>query len=122
MPKINGVTLNLGGMDYVVPPLSLGALEVLQSRIEAFDGSMNKESVATVIDCLHAALRRNYPDITREVVADMVDVANFGQVMNAVMNASGMGLKAADPGNPQAPSSGAPSSPESSPTPDTPQA
>jgi hypothetical protein len=93
MAKIKGITLELGGEDFVVPPLPLGALEVLQERIELFTGGLDKGSVATVIDCLHASLKRNYPEKTREDVAELVDVGNMGDVMQAVMDVSGMRRK-----------------------------
>lgn len=118
MPKIKGITLELAGVDFVVPPLPLGALESLQERIESFTGGLDKGSVATVIDCLHASLRRNYPEISREDAANLVDVANMGDVMQAVMDVSGMRrkqLEAAAAGNPQA-STGAASTPALLPT------
>lgn len=93
MAKIKGITLELGGVNFVVPPLPLGALELLQERIEVFTGGLDKGSVATVIDCLHASLKRNYPETTREVAAELVDVGNMGDVMQAVMDVSGMNRK-----------------------------
>ncbi|HFC8542720.1 TPA: hypothetical protein ACFP4Q_000834 [Neisseria weaveri] len=91
--KVNGVTVNLGGTDYVIPPLSLGALEQLQDKIGGIqgDGNVNDvKQVSTVIDCAHAALKRNYPDMTREEVADLIDLSNMQDVFRAVMNVSGM--------------------------------
>lgn len=104
--KHKGVTLYLGGADYVVPPISLGALEQLQDRIVNFAGDVtDKAQVATVIDAAHAALRRNYPDMTREDVADLVDVSNMAEIFEAVMDVSGLKRKEqeageARPGNP----------------------
>lgn len=118
MTKIKGITLELGGENFVVPPLSLGALEMLQERIAAFTGGLDKGSVATVIDCLHASLGRNYPEKTREDVADLVDVANMGDVMEAVMDVSGMRRKQieAEAAGNLLPSTGGNSTPASSPT------
>lgn len=122
MVKIKGIALELGGVDFVVPPMTLGALELLQERIEVFTGGFDKGSVATVIDCLHASLKRNYPETTREDAADLVDMANMGEVMQAVMDASGMHRKrieAEKAGN-LAASTGAASTPASLPTPANP--
>ncbi|HEY5581351.1 MAG TPA: hypothetical protein VIK56_09335 [Rhodoferax sp.] len=122
MAKIKGITLELGGEEFVVPPLPLGALESLQDRITGFTGGLDKGSVATVIDCLHASLKRNYPSFTREEVANLVDVANMGDVMQAVMDVSGMRrkqLEAEAAGN-LAASTGAASTPASSPIPASP--
>lgn len=93
MVKVKGIPKNLGGTDFVIPPLALGPLEQLQDRIAAFDGTLNKESIAVVIDAAHAALKRNYPDITREDVAELVDVENMIEVFEAVMDVSGLRRK-----------------------------
>lgn len=90
---IKGVKMELGGKTYIVPPLSLGAIEMMQDRISNFKGSASMESVGTVIDALHSALSRNYPDITREQVANMVDLGSMQEVMEAVMDVSGLKRK-----------------------------
>jgi hypothetical protein len=54
--------------------------------------------VATVIDTAHAALRRNYPDTTREDVADMLGLENMVEVMECVMDVSGLKRKAVELG------------------------
>jgi hypothetical protein len=91
MAKIKGITFNLAGDDYEIPPLSLGDLERLQDKIAAVkEGSMDVGTVSTILDATHAALRRNYPDVTREQVADMVDVSNMADVFRAVMDVSGL--------------------------------
>jgi hypothetical protein len=83
-----------GGQCYVVPPLSLGALEQLESRLGALQlGSMDRASVATVVDATHAALRRNYPALTREEVAELVDLSNMADVIGCVMDVAGMRRK-----------------------------
>jgi len=92
--KIKGIPLSLGGKTYIVPPLNLGTLERLQERLANFTGGVDQESVSTVLDAAHSALLRNYPEITREQVAEMIDVANMAEVMEAVMDVSGLKRKA----------------------------
>lgn len=88
--KIKGISLSLGGEDYIVPPLSLGALEQLQERILKFNGDIHdREQIATVIDAVHSSLRRNYPDITREAVADLIGLECMSDVFEAVMDVNG---------------------------------
>lgn len=95
--KVKGLPLELGGTVYVVPPLSLGAFEQLQERLIGFTGDIgDKVQIATVIDALHASLRRNYPDMTREAAAELVDVGNMLEVFEAVMDVSGARRKAAE--------------------------
>ena len=90
---IKGIVITLGDKDYVVPPLNLGTLEIMQERLEQFRGGADKESIATVLDASFAALKRNYPDITREQVAEIVGLENMIELMQAIMDISGMRRK-----------------------------
>jgi hypothetical protein len=92
--KIKGIPLPLGGKIYIVPPLNLGTLERLQERLASFTGGIDQDSVSTVLDAAHSALVRNYPELTRDQVAEVVDVANMAEVMEAVMDVSGLRRKA----------------------------
>jgi hypothetical protein len=95
MTKYPGIKLTLGGEDYILPPISLGALEQLKDGIAAFNGDITDGAqVSTVIDAALASLNRNYPDITRAQVADMIDVGNMADVFSAVMDVSGLKRKA----------------------------
>lgn len=101
--KIKGIPLELGGETLIVPPINLGALEQMQEALASYTGGLDKVSMATVLDAAHAALRRNYPDMTREDVADVIDVANMQQVMEAVMDVSGLRRKALEADQGEAP-------------------
>ncbi|QCI93373.1 hypothetical protein [Novosphingobium sp. EMRT-2] len=91
---IPGIPMQLGdGKTYTIPPLTLGSLEDLQDRIDAVSG-MDKASIATMIDVALAALRRNYPDLTREEVGGLIDVANMDEVFTSALDASGLKRKA----------------------------
>lgn len=93
--KHKGIATDLGGTLYIIPPIALGALEQLQERIAQFNGDVTDFSqIATVIDAAFAALKRNYPEITRETVADAIDVGNMAEVFEAVMDVSGLKRKA----------------------------
>lgn len=92
-PKYKGLALTLGDRDLVVPPLNFRAMQQLLPRIEKFTGGIDTESLDLVVDAAHAALTRNYPDLTRDDVIDMLDLDNMGQVMDAVMDVSGLRRK-----------------------------
>lgn len=85
---IKGVPIQLAGIEYTCPPLSLGQVEVYGDRLSSYRGGMARESVGLVIDVAHAALTRNYPDMTREEVADGIDLGSLGATMDAVMGVS----------------------------------
>lgn len=83
------------GEKMVIPPLSLGSLEVVQEDLSSFDGSMNSKSVGAVVHAVHLALQRNYPDMTADRVKnELLDLSNMGEVMQAVMDVGGLLRKA----------------------------
>jgi hypothetical protein len=93
-PKKNrgGVWLAFGAEEYLVPPLSFKAIQSLQDRIQGMSataGPPSRDNMETVLDVVHASLARNYPDMTRDDVADMVDLQNYGEVLAAVLSTSG---------------------------------
>jgi hypothetical protein len=99
--KVKGLPVDLNGSVYIIPPIALGALEQLQDRITTFTGDVtDMKQIATVIDAAHAALKRNYPEITRSEVADLIDVSNMAEVFEAIMDVSGLKRKAAQSGEP----------------------
>lgn len=87
---IPGKDIELGGGKYVVPPLTLGALQRFQARLSSYSGTLNAEDVQTVIEVATAALQRNYPDMTTDQVADLIDLGNIQEVFMAVMSVSGL--------------------------------
>lgn len=97
-PRVPGIRLALAGVELIVPPLSLGALEDMQDRLTAFAGGADPASVATAIDALHRALQRNYPDATRADVRDLIGLENMEEVMLAVMDVSGLRRKELEAG------------------------
>jgi hypothetical protein len=91
--KYKGVSFSFGDKTLVIPPLNLRALEQMQEKIAGFTGQVNAEQVGIVADVTLAALQRNYPEMTRDEVADIIDLGNMMDVMNAVMGVSGLAEK-----------------------------
>lgn len=90
---IPGNTVNLGGTQYVVPPLSFKQLRMLLGKISLIStigGVPTDEQMDAIIDVVLASLSRNYPDATREQVEDMLDLGNAAPVIQAIMGASGL--------------------------------
>lgn len=112
--KFKGIKLTLGGRDLVVPPLNFRSLQQLQERLAKFSGGVDPESLDIVVDSTWEALKRNYPELTRDEVIDFLDLENMMAVMEAVMDVSGMKRKETEQ---QEASSGDPSTgPSSTPT------
>ena len=81
-----GNPLKINGQIWIFAPLSLGAVEKLLPALQGF----SPNDVGTVIDVAHKSLKRNYPDITRDDVADMLYIDQLEEVMSVVMSASGL--------------------------------
>lgn len=110
--KFKGIKILLGDRELVVPPLNFRSLQQLQERLAKFSGGVDPESIGLVVDATHEALRRNYPEITRDEVIDGLDLENMLPVMEAVMDVSGLKRKAVEAeGQPADPSTGPSSTP-----------
>lgn len=99
--KIPGIEQTFGDRVLVIPPLSLGSLSALQKRLEALQTETNplaQASIDTVIDAAHSALKRNYPGMSREEVADMIDVGNMHEITAAVLDVAGLVRKEREAG------------------------
>jgi hypothetical protein len=94
--KVKGISFAFNNEDVlVVPPLTIGLLEQLQQRISEVEGNAaDPKQIATIIDTVHAALLRNYPEMTRDQVGALIDLGNMNEVFACVMDVSGMKRKA----------------------------
>lgn len=109
---IKGRVIELGGVDYTIPPLNLAALERFQDRLEQYSGGLDKQSVTFVIEVAHAAIKRNYPEMTVEELKELIDLGNIHTVFGAVMNVSGL-VARQDMGEALAPAASEPTGAES---------
>ncbi len=89
---LDGQKLKLGETEYVVPPLNLKAMRRLLPRISVLKpvGLPSDEDLITVIEVVHAALVRNYPEITKEVVEEGLDIVNMREALSVVLGQSGL--------------------------------
>lgn len=86
--KHKGTPVIFAGRVLVVPPLPLAFIEERGAELEKFTGTL--ADVSLVVDCLAASLVRNYPEMSRADVLDLVDIGNMEEVMEAVMARSGL--------------------------------
>lgn len=95
----------MGGRDWLVPPLTLGQLRYLMPKVRQlteFGVAMSEEQISTMCEIVATALRRNYPDTTNEAVAELLDMGNARDVLQAVLTGSGMRPRAPGEAMPQA--------------------
>jgi hypothetical protein len=114
---IPGVMVAMGGRQWTVPPLTLGQLRRLMPKVRQLTevgAQMGEIQIGVLVEIVAAALQRNYPDMTDEMVEGVLDLGNAGAVLNAVLTGSGLRLRDRSPGEADAPgqSSGAVASPE----------
>jgi hypothetical protein len=98
--KRGGRWIVFGEEEYQVPPLAFRTVIDLQDDVESLRDMGPKPTAAqmdTVTRIVHAALVRNYPDMTKEAVADMLDVGNFQEVINATLAIGGFKEQAGGP-------------------------
>lgn len=83
-PRGNEKTIN--GQKLIFAPLPLGALEKYQDEL----GSGNLP-FTSIVDLAHISLKRNYPEIQREYVAnELLDIANMNEVIELISKTSGL--------------------------------
>ena len=89
-----GKPVEIGGRNFVVPPLTIGQLKRLRPKIEAMASAKPDASamdqVDDIIDIIHAAIGRNYPDLTVDELADMIPLPDVQRIVEEVMSASGL--------------------------------
>lgn len=88
-----GVKVEIQGKEYIIPPLTLKSLKVLTPHIESLKNISDvptETQIDAILEIAHAAMVRNYPDITKEHLFDLIDLSNMPQIFMAVMNSSGL--------------------------------
>ena len=91
-----GVTIAMGGRDWLVPPLTLGQLRRLMPKVRQLTeigASMGETQISVLVEIVATALQRNYPEATAEMVENLLDLGNASAVLNAVLTGSGLKLR-----------------------------
>lgn len=102
-PLYDGVPIQLGGVTHILPPCSLATLKRNAKGIDAFakmGGSFNlsESAIDTIQAVVHEALRRNYPSITADFVAEHLGLDVIMETFQAAMDVSGL-MRKAKPGD-----------------------
>src|SRR5215472_14064126 len=96
MPKFDGAKITLGGTEYIVPPLTIkqlrnGALEKIRDSDKALLEGNLFDSFVPRVGVIGLAFRRNYPEMTDDMLEDLIDMGNINTVWMAVVGMSGLG-------------------------------
>ena len=103
---IPGIMVAMGGQQWTVPPLTLGQLRRLMPKVQQLTeigSQMGEKQIGILVEIVAAALQRNYPDISVEIVENLLDLGNAGAVLNAVLTGSGLRPRERSPGEAPAP-------------------
>lgn len=87
VPAVPGSEFVLGGQKFIVAPMTATTYE--QHKDVLFETTSIPE-MGLVAELTFCSLRRNYPDITRAQVLDLVDRSNFLLLWELLMDASGL--------------------------------
>lgn len=91
---IKGVTVELDGEEFVVPPLKIGAMVELADDIELVGKEDAEKDIGdhfrAVARVIHAALKRNYAHLTEDAVYQKLDLATWRPAWRAAMVVSGL--------------------------------
>jgi hypothetical protein len=99
--SVPGAEITLGPWKCVVPPLKLIDLKaVLQDgtiqkmgmaeRFSAAKPEEFAEGLSALYHVMLLSLKRNYPEITEEILEEVIDVRNANSVIEAVMGANNL--------------------------------
>lgn len=107
----DGQAITLAGVAYTMPAINAATAKRYWARIEAMKAGVEPDPLGLVADLVHACLRRNYPEIDAEHVAECVDLDNMDALSSACFGAGAfrrwsamqLALQQAEAGNPIAP-------------------
>ncbi len=89
-----GTPVRLGDVRYIVPALSLRLVRryrgVLASLGELSAREPTDAEITQMVEVVHAALARNYPELTADQVEDTVDLNSLPRLMRAIAGQSGL--------------------------------
>lgn len=91
---LDGQPIKIDGKEWIVPALNFKAIRKLRSQIEALaamplTASISDEQIDVVVEIIFTALTRNYPDLTKPEVEEMLTLANMKSIVSAIMGVSG---------------------------------
>lgn len=90
---IEGMPIEIGGKKYTLPPLGLAGLKKTAEMRKTFGDPNESEQLDATITIIHAALIRNYPDLTLEQVMEDIhahEVTELTGVLPALFQKSGL--------------------------------
>lgn len=93
MIKYDGVVIKIGATKRVIPALTLKQVKNLRDHLSALTnikGEPTNTEMESLMAVCHAALSRNYPEMTVEELEDEIDLNTLQSIVKAVVGQSGL--------------------------------
>lgn len=91
---IEGTKIKIGDKEWIVPPLNFKALRILQPQFERlglWDGHhLGQQEIDDSLDIILGAMNRNYPELTKNQLEEIIDLGNMKNLMFAIRGLSGL--------------------------------
>jgi hypothetical protein len=84
-----GKTIKVGGEDMVLPPLNWKAAKRFYKDIISGDINDPEKAIDIMPDMLHAALVRNYPELTQAALEDIIAPGELLAAIPILLSVSG---------------------------------
>jgi hypothetical protein len=90
-PRVPGVTISFSGRELVVPPLRVGDIKDILPAIRRISAPLTGppmerfEQLDDYVDVIHVALKRNYPELTRDELLEITDFPAFLAAFRAAL-------------------------------------
>lgn len=86
----DGVKVRIGRQDFIVPALSIRQVKRFRPVLStmgrfAAGGEPSDQELDALTEMLHAALSRNYPDLTVDQLGDMIDLRSLPELIKAIV-------------------------------------
>ena len=85
-------SISLHGREFTLSPLTLGDLRKLESALLGVEKNVEKgfASMLSLVPVIHASLSKLHPEVALEELEQMLDLNSFSEVLDRVLNISGL--------------------------------
>lgn len=96
-----GTPIQIGNKTYVMPSLSLNGLIKAKPLFEGLDfQNIDEVTLTKMAELAHLGFARNYPELTVEVLMDLIDLSNIKEILETVVQVNGLQNTSKDPNVP----------------------
>lgn len=90
---IDGVELKIGVRTFIVPPLNFKRVRQLRDKlvlISQVRGVPTDAQMDLIVEVCLSAIERNYPEVKKAQLEELLDLGNAAAVLRAVMGVAGL--------------------------------